>query len=241
MNIMFRLHSLIVGCGVGDISVHVASRGWHGKAIDFSSVAIEKAKSNLSSFESVKVEKQSLFLEQGSYNAIFLLDVLEHIQNDVEALDKISSLLSVNGHAIIIVPSNPREWRWDDEFYGHFRRYTVEEIKSKLLNSGLEPLVVWDFTYPFFWMLRRIYTGIKFIRKDINRDKVHATTASSTVNAWQIPLFSSLLSQRSFFWKLIYKMQFKYFRDKPAKGYEMMILAKKGTGAAAPVDYQQPV
>jgi 2-polyprenyl-3-methyl-5-hydroxy-6-metoxy-1,4-benzoquinol methylase len=77
---------LDVGCGAGDISRYAASKGWHGKAIDFSDIAIQKAKHNLNSFTSVTIEKKSLFEESESYRTIFLFDVLEHIRNDDEAL-----------------------------------------------------------------------------------------------------------------------------------------------------------
>jgi len=218
---------LDVGCGVGDISQHVASKEWYGKAIDVSDIAVEKAKHNLDSFTSIEIEKKSLFEETKSYKTIFLIDVLEHLKNDIAALQKISSLLFPNGHVIIAVPSNPKEWRWDDDYYGHYRRYTVEEMRTKLLNVGLEPLVFWDFTYPFFWIMRRIYTRLRFFKKDIKEDKSEATIVSSTVNAWDISFFSKFLSRKFAFWNLVYKIQFIYFRNKTKKGCEMIILAKK--------------
>ena len=52
---------LDVGCGVGDISRYVATKGWYGKAIDFSNIAIEKARLNLSTYKYIEVEKKSLF------------------------------------------------------------------------------------------------------------------------------------------------------------------------------------
>lgn len=218
---------LDVGCGIGDISQHVALKQWHGKAIDISEIAIERAKCNLCSFNSVEIEKKSLFEETKSYNTIFLIDVLEHFNNDVAALQKISSLLYPNGHVIIAVPSNPKEWRWDDYYYGHYRRYTVEEIRAKLLDIGLEPLVFWDFTYPFFWIMRRIYTSLRFFKKEIIEDKLEATIVSSSVNAWDISFLSKFLSRKFAFWSLVYDIQFTYFRNKTKKGCEMIILAKK--------------
>lgn len=155
------------------------------------------------------------------------MDVLEHIENDNAALEKISSLLFANGHALFAIPSNPREWRWDDDYYGHCKRYAAEEIKKKLIDVGLEPIVFWDFTYPVFWVLRRIYTRLKPFSKNIKDDKYVRTAASSSINAWDIPFLSNFLSRNLFFWDIVYKIQFTYFRNKVRKGYEMIVLARK--------------
>lgn len=217
---------LDIGCGIGDISQHVALRGWHGKAIDSSDIAIEKAKRNLANFKNIEVEKRSLSEEKRVFNTIFLMDTLEHIENDKAALEKITSILSPGGHLVISVPSNPGEWRWDDEVYGHYRRYTVEEIEEKLVAATLTPLLVWDFTYPFFWIMRRIYTKLKIFPETSKLDKRLRTEVSSSTNAWDMLFLSEFLSQRYFFWSLIYKIQFTYFKDKPERGHEMMVLAR---------------
>jgi SAM-dependent methyltransferase len=218
---------LDVGCGNGDISQHVARKGWYGKAIDISDVAVEDARNNLALLEKVDIEKKSLFQETETFRTIFLMDVLEHIENDRAALEKVSSLLPVSGHVIIAVPSNPREWRWDDDFYGHHRRYTVEETREKLANAHLEPLVFWDFTYPIFWIMRRIYTKLKPLPRDVEEDKLLRTHMSSSVNAWDIPVLSYFLSRECVLWNFLYKMQFTYFKDKVNNGYEMVVLARK--------------
>jgi SAM-dependent methyltransferase len=218
---------LDIGCGVGDISQYVASKGWSGKAIDFSDIAIEKAKENLAVFTNVYVEKKSLFQVDGNFNTIFLMDVLEHIKDDNTALDKICSLLLVDGHLVMSVPSNPKEWRWDDDFYGHYRRYTVRDIKKKLMLVRLKPVIFWDFTYPVFWVMRRLYTRLKSFFGSIKEDKLTRSIISSSVDAWDMPLCSNFLSRKFTLWNLVYKIQFKYFKEKVQNGHEMIILAKK--------------
>lgn len=155
------------------------------------------------------------------------MDVLEHIEDDNAALKKASSLLSAKGHLLISVPSNPKEWRWDDDVYGHYRRYTVEEIRNKLLKVQIEPLVFWDFTYPVFWIMRRLYTRLKTSFEKKEKDKLARTIASSSVNAWNMPFCSGFLSGKYILWELIYMIQFKYFKDKVQNGHEMLVLAKK--------------
>lgn len=218
---------LDVGCGTGDLSSYVASKGWYGKAIDFSDIAVEKAKHNLALFPQVEIEKKSLLDEDGHFKTIFLWDVLEHIEDDDIALKKLSSLLLPNGHLLISIPSNPNEWRWDDDFYGHYRRYTTKEIRAKLVKIGLKPLVLWDATFPVFWAMRRVYTKLKSSPRNTGSDKNSKTKASSVVNAWDIPIISHFLDKHFPLWQLLYKMQFSYFRNKLRNGHSMFILARK--------------
>jgi SAM-dependent methyltransferase len=218
---------LDVGCGIADISQFAASKGWYGKAIDISGAAIEVAKKNLARFPGVEVSKQSLFQETGSFKTIFFIDALEHITDDIAALEKVNSLLFTNGYLILSVPSNPCEWRCDDDFYGHCRRYDFQEIETKLIVSGLTPLEFWDCTYPVFWAMRRIYTRFKPLLAHKKQDRFSRTLESSLVNAWDVPGLSDLLSKKSIFWDTVYKIQFKYFKDRLHNGHEIIILARK--------------
>ncbi|MFC1800047.1 class I SAM-dependent methyltransferase [Candidatus Eisenbacteria bacterium] len=218
---------LDVGCGIGDVSRHIALRGWCGTAIDASGLAVEAAKKTLASLEAVKVRKEALLEATGTFKTIVVMDVLEHTEDDEAALEKISSLLDRGGHVVITIPSNPGEWRWDDVFYGHRRRYVPEEFKARLVSAGLEPLVIWDFTYPAFWIMRRLYTKWKSMPADVTQDEAARTEISSAVNAWDIPVVSWLLSGGSPFWKLVYRLQFDWFRGRLKNGFEMIVLARK--------------
>jgi SAM-dependent methyltransferase len=218
---------LDVGCGSADVSCHLALRGWQGKAIDFSDIAIHQAKKSLLIFQSIKLEQKSIFQETGTYKTILLMDVIEHIEDDNAALKKLYSLMVPDGHLVITVPSNPKEWRWDDDLYGHYRRYTVEEIKNKLVKANFEPIVFWDFTYPVFWIMRRLYTRLKSSPEDANTDKLAHSMESSAFNAWDMPVCANLLSRKSFLWDIVYKMQFACFKNKLGNGHEIMILARR--------------
>jgi len=225
---MYHLESpfLDVGCGIGDLSDHVAAKGWKGKAIDFSGMAIASASDRLKRFPGVIVEKSSLAAVRGSYRTVFLWDVLEHIEDDEAALLKVSSLLSANAHLVVSVPSNPSEWRWDDIFYGHHRRYTAANIRAKLTKAGLEVVVLWDLTYPFFWVMRRIYTKLKRASEIDNVDKEIPTKLSCKANAWDVPFLTGFLDNPVILWWPLSKLQFM-FRHSTSLGHEMLVLARK--------------
>ena len=218
---------LDVGCGVGDLAGHLSLKGWQGKAIDISDLAIEKAKINLALFPQILVEKKSLFDEGERYNTILAWDVIEHIQDDEVFLKKIFSLLLPKGYVCFCVPNNLKEWRWDDDFYGHLRRYSVDDMRQRLAKAGFEPLLFWDVTYPFFWGMRRFYTFFKTPPKNIELDQAIRTKISASNNAWDAPAISRILNRQYFFWKILYKIQFNCFRGKIRRGHEMLVLAQK--------------
>lgn len=217
---------LEVGCGKGDVGVHLARKGWAGTAIDFSDAAIAHAKANLAEFPGVEVRKQALSDVRGSFACIIMWDVLEHIEDDQAALVAVAGLLRPGGQLLLAVPGNPREWRWDDEFYGHFRRYTVAELTRKLAAAGLRPQAFWDFTFPVYWAMRRAYTRLKSPPDRVD-DKADATMASATVNAWDLALFSRLLDASAILWRPLNRLQFRFFRHMTGRGHEFFALARK--------------
>lgn len=220
---------LDIGCGKGDLVKHMTLKGFTGRGIDYSEKAVEIAKKRLAVFPNVKIEKKSLFdLEDEKFSTIFLWDGLEHLENDALVLEKIFSLLFSGGYVLLIVPSHPKEWRWDDDFYGHYRRYTPEDIRMKLTNAKLNPLIIYDCTYPIFWFMRRVYTSLTSpYPMDTYKEKEIRTKMSSTVNSWEMPILSSLLNNSYHWWKPFYFIQYHFFRNKLNKGHEIFVLAKK--------------
>ena len=217
---------LDVGCGCGDVSLFFAEKGWKGKAIDLSPQAIRNATSTLASYSKVKVELLDCAQEKSQYHSILMMDILEHVENDSQLLRDASKLLVKGGHLIMTIPSNPREWRWDDTFYGHLRRYTQSEITSKLKEAGLQPVVLWDISFPIFWIMRLLYTAIHKAPNENAASALDCTLKSSYRDAWAISKLSKVLSRNKVVWQLLYPFQF-LFKKALNQGGEFMILAVK--------------
>ena len=88
------------------------------------------------------------------YDLVLMLDVLEHIEDDVGALDSLRQLLVPGGAAIITVPALMSLWSAHDEANLHFRRYERPQLRRLLTSSGFN---VRELHYFFGWPLPLMY------------------------------------------------------------------------------------
>jgi len=64
------------------------------------------------------------------FDTIMYIDVIEHIENDSEELNRAASLLEPGGLLIILVPAHQFVFSKFDKSIGHYRRYNKEMLKS---------------------------------------------------------------------------------------------------------------
>lgn len=67
-----------------------------------------------------------------------LFDVVEHIEDDVAFLSNIHKVIEPGGFVFITVPAYQMLWSVDDEYAGHFRRYTTASLGKKLKKIGFK-------------------------------------------------------------------------------------------------------
>ena len=65
-------------------------------------------------------------------DAVILLNVLEHIEDDVAAIKQINRILKPGGIAIIEVPAGPHLYDIYDKELLHFRRYLMSDLINKM-------------------------------------------------------------------------------------------------------------
>jgi len=73
------------------------------------------------------------------YETIFLLNVLEHVKYDSEAIKNCTYLLKPGGKLIILTPAYSFLFAPLDKELGHYRRYTVKKLGKLILNNQLHP------------------------------------------------------------------------------------------------------
>jgi SAM-dependent methyltransferase len=73
----------------------------------------------------------------GPFDSVLCLNVLEHIEDDVDVLRRLCNQLRPSGHLLLLVPAHQRLYGPTDEAIGHFRRYAKQELRDKLVRAGL--------------------------------------------------------------------------------------------------------
>ncbi len=84
------------------------------------------------------------------FDAVLLLDVIEHLDDDAGALRGAAAALAPCGLLLVTVPAHPWLWSSHDELNAHRRRYTRGTLGAALARAELEPLHVSHFNTRLF-------------------------------------------------------------------------------------------
>ena len=94
--------------------------------------------------------------EQNIYDCIGIFDVIEHIDADECVLSNLNRALRNGGFLMLTVPQHPWLWSAADDYAHHVRRYSVHDLRRKVLQAGfrieyctsfvslLLPLMAWQ-------------------------------------------------------------------------------------------------
>jgi SAM-dependent methyltransferase len=98
-------------------------------------------------------------LPSDSYDAMVLLNVLEHIEDDAAATGHIARMLKPGGVAVIEVPAGPELFDNYDRELQHFRRYTLQSICRVVERAGLvieRRNYLGALIYPAFYLAKKL-------------------------------------------------------------------------------------
>jgi SAM-dependent methyltransferase len=97
--------------------------------------------------------------EAATFDLIGMFDVLEHLPDDVGALQAMRAALSTGGRLLLTVPAHHSLWSYADTHAGHYRRYGVSQLRTVLAESGLHVEYCTQFMailFPMMWLGRRL-------------------------------------------------------------------------------------
>jgi glycosyltransferase involved in cell wall biosynthesis len=90
-------------------------------------------------------EKGESFPKEQKFDTVICLNVVEHLADDLSALNNIRSVLEDGGRAIVLVPCGPWLFGTLDEVLGHHRRYTREQLTEVAEKAGFHLEKVLEF------------------------------------------------------------------------------------------------
>lgn len=134
-----------IGSGIGNISKHFIKNNQDITLTDIRDNYVDSLKEQFPSHENKThlmdlVDKDfdgkyAQFLD--TFDTVFALNVVEHIENDKLAITNATKLLKPNGKLIILVPAFQILYNSFDTALEHYRRYTKSSLNN-LITSELE-------------------------------------------------------------------------------------------------------
>ena len=126
---------LDAGCGGGALLAELAARG-RAYGADVSPSAI-RATRERGLDRLVQCDIQQAAFRTEAFDAVMLCDVLEHVEDDQEAIAEAARMLEPGGVLIVTLPALDLLWSAHDEALGHRRRYGARRTREMLQAAGL--------------------------------------------------------------------------------------------------------
>jgi len=133
-------HVLDIGCGSGALSAELHKSGRTVTSQDASERMVAMAKMHLErqGFPATEVRLGTVdsIEERATFDGIVALDVIEHIEDDLEAVTRLREALKPQGALVLSVPALTWLYGPKDVAVGHFRRYDKPALTTLLERAG---------------------------------------------------------------------------------------------------------
>jgi len=171
INISTKELAIDIGCGAGSNLNVLSSKGIHTIGLDHSLYALTLVRRRLE-LPLINGDLNKLPLRSNSIGLIVAMDILEHLDNDVDGISEFYRVLKKGGNLILTVPAFKFLWGIQDVVTGHKRRYSKKDILTKLVQGGFEILRFSYFNFFLFFPIliaRRMIHFLKFKIESENR------------------------------------------------------------------------
>ncbi|MGH3679041.1 MAG: class I SAM-dependent methyltransferase [Natronosporangium sp.] len=127
-----------VGSGIGDYAAELAPGRAAYTATEPDPDRLAVLADRFAGDQVVRVRQLGLPTDQtGEHSALVMLNVLEHIEDDVAALRSAAGLVRPGGAVVVYVPAFDGAMSRFDRLIGHHRRYTRRTLAAAMTATGL--------------------------------------------------------------------------------------------------------
>jgi SAM-dependent methyltransferase len=121
----------------------------------------------------------------GRFDVVTCLDVLEHLDDDVEGLRTLRALLAPGGQIVITVPAYAWLWSGEDEISQHRRRYTRRSLLAACRAAGLDVLYASYFNLSLLPPMAAVVWSRRLIRDDWRTQSNLTATSGPFDRVWR--------------------------------------------------------
>jgi SAM-dependent methyltransferase len=138
---------LEVGCGSGFVlsAIRVAHPEIRLVGVDAFEEALRIARERVPDAELRQLDVRHLEVD-GEFDVVCAFDVLEHVDDDRDALARMHRAVRPGGGVVLLVPQHKWLWSAADAFAHHRRRYTRRELAQRVRAAGFEVVFASSFT-----------------------------------------------------------------------------------------------
>ncbi len=131
--------ALEVGSGLGDYAAEWAGAGARVTASEADPGRLAHLRARFAGDGRVAVQALHVpVVHTADHSTVVAINVLEHIDDDVAALETFGRLVQPGGHIVLFVPAHPLLYSRFDAAIGHARRYTRRALREAMEAAGLE-------------------------------------------------------------------------------------------------------
>ena len=131
-----RPRILDVGCGTG-ANLMMLSKYGDAEGVDISEDALAFCRER--GLDKVRLGAgEELPYEDGTFDLVTGLDVVEHMDDDLAGLSEMQRVLRPGGRVLLFVPTFMFLWGLQDEVSHHRRRYRLPQLQRVLEQAGFE-------------------------------------------------------------------------------------------------------
>jgi SAM-dependent methyltransferase len=134
---------LEIGVGHGSYASELRAHGrYMGVDVDIKSVADASERFPDLDFAVADITSPGFAetVARNGFRSIVCLNVLEHIDDHLQAVKNLARALVREGHLLVIVPALPELYNDLDRLAGHHRRYRRNEVRDLMVQAGLVPV-----------------------------------------------------------------------------------------------------
>lgn len=167
---------LELGAGIGNMTQHLARGRRAYTATDLDLEHLGRLRVRFQGRPNLESRKVDLTLAEDfrglkeRFDTVVCLNVVEHVEDDLGALQNIRSALQPGGRAIVLVPQDQGVYGTLDEVLGHYRRYSAAELRERMEAAGFRVERVFEFnrvTRPGWWLNGRVLRRRTFGRMQL--------------------------------------------------------------------------
>lgn len=154
------LSVLDVGCGTGYVTGALEAAGCEIWGLDMNQAGLKHARARMRG--PLLCQDAARVPFRDAFEVALLCDVIEHTSDDRAVLRETRGALRPGGLVVVTVPAHTWLWTPVDDASGHYRRYTVPQVRRALWDAGFDVVLARYFNsllLPFQALQRLVTRG----------------------------------------------------------------------------------